>query len=327
MINKIFLLITCILTMNIANNSVFADDSSTNYTVEPMIPENQQKDTQDYFDLLVSPGQKQELKIKISNKSNKVQKFNIAFNTATTNENGVIDYSNSKFTRDPSMIFDIDKYVRLKEKIIELHPHQEKYIFLEVKLPQKVFNGVMLGGINIMPIVKDKQVNGIRQIFSRTIALKVRVNNESVKEQIYDGEVKLDQINYHNVAKMLIRNISPTIIENVKATGSIRSIDGKELRIDKDFSDISLAPNSNFYLPIEFNSQLSPGKYIYEVHLVGKNNKWHFNKEFEINPEESRILNDTSVDTKKLNVNYILVVLFIFIITVIASLYLKMKKD
>ncbi|MDN3079847.1 DUF916 and DUF3324 domain-containing protein [Enterococcus faecium] len=319
------LLLTFVLSLCIFKKEVLADENKDNYIVEAILPDNQQKDTQDYFDLLVSPNHKQDLKVKISNKSNSKQKFTTTFNTATTNENGVIDYSDSNFKRDSSMEVDISKYVKLKESTIELDPYQEKFVYLELNMPSKEFSGTLLGGINIVPI-KEKQVNGITQVFSKTIALKIRENTDNVKEKIFDGNIKLGQINYHNVVKMLIRNVSPTIITDVKANCNVRSVDSNNINISKNFSDISMAPNSCFYLPVEFNKQLSPGRYCYEIHLIGKNNKWHFSKEFEIKPEESRKLNNTAIAdyNEEFNSYYILCILLFLLIIVVVYLYRRL---
>ena len=330
MLKKNYLLLNCLLitfvfSLCIFKKEVLADENQDNYTVEAILPDNQQKDTQDYFDLLVSPNQKQELKVKLSNKSETKQKFAVSFNTATTNENGVIDYSNANFKIDASMEVDLSKYVQLKENTIELNPYQEKFICLELNMPDKAFNGTLLGGINIVPLKETKE-NGITQIFSKTVALKIRENTNLVKEKIYDGDIKLDQINYHNVVKMQIRNVSPTIITNVKATCMVRSLDKDVVNISKDFSNISMAPNSCFYLPVEFNKQLSPGKYYYDIHLIGKDNKWHFRKEFDINPEESRKLNNTAVNDYNEDFNLYYIVLLFLIIIVIIFIYRRLQN-
>lgn len=328
MLKKYCLLLICLFSLCIFNKEVFADENKDNYTVEAVLPDNQQKETQDYFDLIVSPNQKQELKVKILNKSETKQKFKVSFNTATTNENGVIDYSNANFKRDSSMEVDLSKFVQLKENTIELNPYQEKFVCLELNMPDKVFNGTLLGGINIIPLKETKE-NGITQIFSKTIALKIRENTNIVKSKIYDGDIKLDQINYHNVVKMQIRNVSPTIITDAKASCSVRSLDNDNVNISKNFSDISMAPNSCFYLPVEFNKKLSPGKYCYEIHLTEKNNKWNFNKEFEIKAEESKRLNNTTIDDHNgpINLNYILYVLLLLLIIMVIYIYIKIKGN
>lgn len=64
-----------------------------NYTVSPVLSESQISDTTSYFDLKMSKKQSENIKVEITNQSSKIQKFKILVNTATTNQNGIIDYS------------------------------------------------------------------------------------------------------------------------------------------------------------------------------------------------------------------------------------------
>ncbi len=76
---------------------------SNDFSVVPVLTENQNPDVLSYFELTVTPNQKQTLKIRIKNNSNESVKYNLYVNTATTNQKGIIDYSITDFEKDESL--------------------------------------------------------------------------------------------------------------------------------------------------------------------------------------------------------------------------------
>ncbi|WP_052008514.1 DUF916 domain-containing protein [Listeria aquatica] len=92
---KLFLMLMGILvTLTFLPNTGFAADM--NYSVRAIIPDNQVDKTKTYFDLRMKPGQKQKLTLHFENNADEKVQIEVSPNTATTNRNGVIDYSSSK---------------------------------------------------------------------------------------------------------------------------------------------------------------------------------------------------------------------------------------
>ncbi|MBE9897205.1 DUF916 domain-containing protein, partial [Enterococcus casseliflavus] len=67
------------------NSKALAD--SNDFSISPVLPQNQRGDVESYFDLIVTPSETQTLAITIKNNSSKTQKYNVIINTATTNQN------------------------------------------------------------------------------------------------------------------------------------------------------------------------------------------------------------------------------------------------
>lgn len=78
-------------------NNVAASDNPSDYSVTPVVPTNQRSGISGYFDLIVTKNQKQDLKIKINNGSNKETTFEVYLNPAMTSDGGAIDGSVAKF--------------------------------------------------------------------------------------------------------------------------------------------------------------------------------------------------------------------------------------
>ena len=80
-----------------------AGASAGGFSVSPVMPDNQNPESRGYFDLRVSPGQKQELTVTISNSGSEEIGVSLNLLTVSTNINGIVDYTSSGKT-DETMI-------------------------------------------------------------------------------------------------------------------------------------------------------------------------------------------------------------------------------
>ncbi|MDG6120831.1 DUF916 and DUF3324 domain-containing protein [Lactococcus formosensis] len=298
---------------------------SNNFSITPIIPENQVTGNLSYFDLTVTPSQKQILQIKVKNNSDETAQYKVYVNTATTNQNGIIDYSMSEFEKDTSMQLSLKDYIKLNEPQFEVPAESEKIVSLELSVPESGFEGVLLGGITIEPVAEETQ--GISSIFTRTLAIQLRESSEEVIPKLESGNVLIAQENLRNNVQFELRNVTPTVISSVKANITITKKESKEVIFEQKRDKLNFAPNSKFYLLSQLNSQFKPGDYIYNIDLKdNKGNNWSFHKDFNIQSDEANKLNETSVDKNKISFKDYLVYIVIVIILLIASGIWIIKK-
>jgi hypothetical protein len=306
---------------------VLAD--SNDFSVIPVLPENQNPDVPSYFDLIVTPKQQQTLQVKIKNNSNENVKYKLYVNTATTNQNGIIDYSISDFEKDESMKLSLKDCITLNESVVEVPANSEKEVSLELNIPEAPFEGIALGGITVEPIAEEDN-EGVNNLFTRTLAIQIAESTTAIVPELYGGEVLVSQENLRNNIKFELRNSTPTIISKVKAEIAITKQGDKQPILEQTKEHLSFAPNSKFSLMTEWNGQFESGKYVYNIDLKDdEGNKWTFSKEFEIKTEEAEKLNETSVDEKKSSVKDYLLYIVIFLILLIGLvilIILKIKK-
>ncbi|EMF0110772.1 DUF916 domain-containing protein [Enterococcus hirae] len=108
---------------------------SNDFSVVPVLTENQNPDVLSYFKLTVTPNQKQTLKIRIKNNSNESVKYNLYVNTATTNQKGIIDYSITDFEKDESLKLSLKDCLTLKEQYVDVPANSEKEVSLKLSIP------------------------------------------------------------------------------------------------------------------------------------------------------------------------------------------------
>lgn len=186
------------------------------FSVTPVLTENQNPEVPSYFDLTVTPNQKQTLKIKIKNNSNESVKYKLYVNTATTNQNGIIDYSINNFEKDESLKLSLKDCLTLTEQLVDVPANSEKEVSLELSVPETPFEGIALGGITVEPSI-EKGSNGVNNIFTRTLAIQLTETAKKISPKLEGGEVKVSQENLRNNVKFELRNITPTIISKVNA--------------------------------------------------------------------------------------------------------------
>lgn len=311
---------------------VLAD--SNDFSVTPVLTENQNSEVPSYFDLIVTPNQKQTLKIKIKNNSNESVKYKLYVNTATTNQNGIIDYSMTNFKKDESLKLSVKDCLTLTEQHVDVPANSEKEVSLELSVPETPFEGIALGGITVEPSI-EKGSNGVNNIFTRTLAIQITETAKKISPKLEGGEVKVSQENLRNNVKFELRNITPTIISKVNAEIAITKKGNKNPLLTQTKDQLSFAPNSKFNLMIEWDKQFDPGDYTYSINLTdGEGNKWSFSKKFKIEAEIAENLNKTSVDRKEsffekyfIYIIILLSILFIVFVLFILNRYFKKTDD
>lgn len=80
-------------------NSSATIDNANAYTVTPVFGATQNNKTSNFFDMTLTPKQKDTFKLTITNTTPNSQKFKVQVNTATTNSNGIVDYTKSSFEK------------------------------------------------------------------------------------------------------------------------------------------------------------------------------------------------------------------------------------
>lgn len=328
---KILITLLFIFTSILLGGKAYA--SSNDFSISPVLPDNQNSEVQSYYDLKVTPNQSQTLRIGIKNNSSTSQKYKISVNTATTNQNGYIDYSLDNFERSSSMIYSLKDLITLTTDSIDISADSEKEISFELKAPPALFDGIILGGITVEPIASELK-EGINNVYTRTLAIQLSETNSSIKPVLKAGDVVISQENLRNNIKFGLENYSPTIISKVSAEIIITKKGEKAPILTQKKEQLSFAPNSKFNLLTEWNKKFEPGEYIYKISLEdGAGDKWSFSKSFKIDSKKAESFNKTSVDNNandnQIKHYLIFVVLLLFSASIIFGIvyFIKRKKN
>ncbi|MBE9896502.1 DUF3324 domain-containing protein [Enterococcus casseliflavus] len=229
----------------------------------------------------------------------------------------------TNFEKDESMLISLKDLISLNTPEVEVDANTQKEVFFELTVPEEPFEGILLGGITVEPVVEEN-TEGISNLVTRTLAIQLSEFDEKVKPNLESGGVTLSQENYRNNVKIELRNTAPTLINKVSAEISINQKENNALVLEQTREQLSIAPNSKFNLMSEWNDQFDVGMYTYKIKLADSQGyEWEFSEDFEITAKKATELNKTSYDNVQYSLfNYVplllcglLLLAFIFLFT------------
>lgn len=293
---------------------------------EPKYPDNQLSRS-GYFDLLMKPGQKQTIEINLVNNGEKTIKVKPVIKVATTNTNGVVEYGEAPSKPDKTLEHSIEKIVKPIDKVVEVEAKKSKPMRFEVSMPSQSFDGILVGGITIMDDNQKENTSAqagmnINNQFAYAIAVVLRESKTPVKSDLVLGKVKADQNNARNVVSATLRNTKPKYLNQMKVDAKVyQKRNDKDTVLHSIKSDMQMAPNSYFKYPIPYNGKyMRAGKYMLDMTVTaGKDDKWHFKREFTITRSEANKYNDkdVSVEPEKDNKLWIIIAIVIAVVIVV----------
>ncbi|MCP8855262.1 DUF3324 domain-containing protein [Latilactobacillus sakei] len=296
-----------------------------------IIPPDNQADKQlSYFDLVVQPKQQQDLQIKLVNHKDKPIKVRVQTNTATTNVNGVVNYSDNVNQSDKTLKYPLGKHLKPAKKNITLTAHEQKVVNIRLSAPDKAFKGQLVGGISATEVpttAKTTQQISVRNKFAYAVAVVARSNDQSVTPEFKLGAVKTGQHMGTNQIIANIRNVQPKFQNQTSLNAFVTKRNQKTKLYQTEKKQVQFAPNSvmQFYLPL--NDRFKPGRYTLDLTVRSEGRTWHFTRHFTISRQAAAKWNqkDVSLTPETDYWPYILAGLTL-ILLILAYVYWRYRK-
>ncbi|EKF51515.1 DUF916 and DUF3324 domain-containing protein [Lactococcus garvieae] len=325
-----------------------------NFSVKAVLPENQASKAS-YFDLLMKPDQEQTLSVELSNSTDKSVTVEQGLASATTNLNGVVEYSPNNIKADSSLKYNMKNYVNLDKEIV-LPAKTTKTVKIKVKMPATRFKGYMAGGLTYKEKQSEKKTSdskgiSIQNEYAYVIALLMSQESEKVAPDLKLTKVAPGQVNYRNVINANLQNPTMGYLNQMQLSETIKGIDNPKLVYKSSKEMMQMAPNSNFDYPLSLNGEkLQPGKYQLKMTVHGQKDEngkyvvkdskgnetrykyeWKFTQDFEITADKARELNQKDVTIKQDNswIKWLIIALIILVLILILFfiLWKRRKKE
>lgn len=300
-----------------------------NFSAQAQIPENQVDKKKTYFDLLVKPGSKQDLIIKLRNDTDKDVNVKIGLHTARTNLNGVIEYGGSKDKLDKSLVYKISDILKPESNLVKIPAKSSVDTKLKLVVPKKVFLGTLVGGITLKESKKvngPKVKNGLSNEYQYIIGTVLRESIATVPSQIKLGRVSAAQVNARNTINAEFRNVKPKLMSNLNIVGTVKDKSGKVL-YQRNEKDIKMAPNSILNYAVQLNgNKLKPGKYLYTAKVADESDEWQFKKWFTVTEKQAKKYNDQDVSIEQQDWTW-LIVLVIAVVLIITWFAIRKFRE
>lgn len=341
-----------VLFCNLSATSVLANEF--NFSVEPVQPETQVDKEQTYFDIKVTPGKEQELVIHMRNDTEKEVKINPSIAPATTNMNGVVEYSPNDIAIDQTLTHNLEEIVTTEKEIVI--PKRSTYdLKLTVTPPNESFAGVIAGGITLKEEVEEleeEEENGlaINNEYSYVVGIVLHSDSsEKIAPVLNVKKVYPSQVNARNVIITDFQNPQPDYLNTVTILSEITRVGSQTPIIEQEKQHMQMAPNTTFSYPVsQEGKKLQAGKHqahiiVYanqskdgqhehgkdeEGHPIRYQNKWEFTEEFVISKEKAREFNKKDVTIKQdYTMWYIIGGLILIIVALLIWMYRTKKNE
>ncbi|ODJ58371.1 DUF916 and DUF3324 domain-containing protein [Brochothrix thermosphacta] len=314
--------------------TTFSKASELNFSVNAVIPDNQIDKEKSYFDLKVTPGEKQKLIVKLRNTTDKEIVINPHIQSAKTNKNGVIDYTSNKIKKDDTLKIAMEDVAKVPEEVT-VPPQSEKDLTIEVTVPKDKFDGVILGGIYLKEDTsknkeEDKENDvAIKNEYSYVVALQMRQNDNKVKPMLHMNEVNPETQNARNVIVANIQNSEPMIISKLKIDATVNKKGSKDNLAILKKENLQVAPNSNFNIAVPLEGEkLEAGTYILNMKAESAGKEWQFKKEFSISADKATTMNEKDVTLEKETPTMLYIFLGVaFLIVIAVVIYFIIRRN
>lgn len=283
--------------------AIKASAAEMNFSVQAIIPENQVDKSQSYFDLRMKAGQAQDLTVEMRNDSTEAVTVNVLPNTAITNQNGIVEYSNTTTERD-STLKTAFKEIATTDNEVTIPAQSKKQIKVHVQMPKDSYDGVILGGLYFTEKTKDEaskeKGSQIVNRYAYVIGVKLTETDVAVNPDLKLTGVQAKQVNYRNVIAANIQNTKAALLKDLSIEGKIYKKGGKDVLYSTKRENLRMAPNSNFDFGISLdNKPFKPGKYTFKGTAQSGKQTWTFEKDFEIKGETAKTYNKKAVSLEK----------------------------
>lgn len=282
----------------------------TNFTAMPLLPKNQLTKQADYYDLHVTPGTTQVLKLAVSNPGSTSRTLKVIPINATTADAGNAVYVPSNRT-DSSAQTTFTK-MTTPAVTITLAPHQGKTVTFRTKIPSGGFRGQVLGGLFVTDVKatvpkpeKHSQNFRLDNRYAEVTAVSLWCHPKQVLPiQLKLAAVKVGLQGDQPMVFAKIRNLTPMLFGELKIKARvIQDQTGKQVAT-QTLKAGSMAPNSWFNYGVALGSKtLAAGRYTLKLHLTSGKRTWNFNRAFRLSAQRTREHN-TTVKAVKQPVNW-----------------------
>lgn len=317
-----------------------ATESNGGFSFEVIRPENQINPEVTYFDLLMNPGQKQTIKIKMNNDTDKEMKVSLKLNGAKTNSNGVVEYGPSQIKEDASVKYKFTDVVKAPEKIT-LDPNSSETVGIDISMPETSIEGYLAGGIQLQEVtdegVESESNQGmVINKFAYLVGILLSESDTSgLAPDLSLNKVYPGLNNYSNSIFVNFSNVMPVYVDDMTVDVQIMKKKSDEVLYDSKKANMRMAPNTFIDFPISLNGEkMVAGNYRAKIVITTKNGgRWSWEEAFTIKDEEADKFNDQDLSLVQENGNgwkwmalivAILLLLFLFVYLIIY--FIRKKK-
>ena len=319
---------------------VHAATTPSGFSIKAILPENQVSSAS-YFDLQLTPGEKQVIQLQVNNSEDKPIVANVELNPASTGLNGTIIYSLPD-VRDESMAVSITDIARVSEPVVEIPPHSSATVDVALSMTDRFIDGTILGGLRVtaeyppdaLPAEEapvDEEGVQISNKYAYVIGLKLRQNETEVQPDFQLLSLAPRLVNHSVAVAMEIRNSEAAIAKDIRFSARIYKQGSDSVLKQLEKTTAEMAPNSACEFLVDWeNRRISPGTYRALIRMEHQDRVWEWDEEFTVDASAAEEVNSGALgleeETPIPTWVFWIVGLLLLVILLLLALLLRRRK-
>lgn len=293
--------ITLVITLVCVLASNIAVGASTGFSVTPVLPENQVPETTSFFDVVVVPGDQQELAISINNSRDTDITVELSLFSPGTASNGSINYTASG-RADVSMAYSFEELALLTTpREVTVPANSRMIVPVIVDIPVAGFDGIILGSVHALLGITEEEIAEAGMIVNRfafAIPVRLRGNDVPIAPDFALGEANIGTFNHRAAIIAEIRNPMPRLVMGASVSAQVLTAAGDAVFTVTNMP-VDFAPNTIFPLTMQDAAGVGipPGDYTIQVQVEHDGTVWDLGPEtFNIAPAQAQQVNEAAVN-------------------------------
>lgn len=332
------IIVMMVLLLSFGTSKIFVQANSIPFSVEPILPDNQDKETKSYIS--VSPKGKslsQEFQFQLTNLSNETKEIKINIVDAYSSPNGVIQYVNeaSENSEIVNEQYKLSNYLTADNDIVTINSGETKIISTKIDVDH--LEGVLLGGVSFTVVEEGEEIIQSENTFQINneinMVIGVLVNFETTEDATFIiDEPFIDPMPAYYAIRLPITLEAPVLQQDVLIKYEVKH---KDVTLFTNEKNLNFAPftKTNVSIPYEHNEIARNESYTIIGELIYQNSQGDkisdsFEKTFQYEKEKetNNEIGSFSPPIEKGSFPSWLFILFVIPLVIIPIIIRKKKK-
>ena len=296
------LIVLIIMTATLTITAVAMD-----FSVTPEYPENQRDINTGFYDLMVYPGQEQNIYITVANITDADIIVLIEAITASSAPGGHVNYSGAGAEMDVTLRHSIEDMLVFENSHELIPANSERRIAARLTAPNEAFDGAILGSISVTREITEAERQQAEEegtmflnqfSFIQAIRLVQSDDFENIPVDFALRNIDIELINRRAGIVANIRNPQPLLVKDASITGTIYPAGTDEVYFELTMPYAEFAPNSIFPFTImdEGGFGIEAGDYTAVITVEHGGNRWTFEENFTIESQVAAEINEGALN-------------------------------
>ena len=254
------LAIASTITIGAVGVTGHADDTKLpDYDITASIPATQiNKNNLSAIDLKLAPGQEEHVTFYITNTTKKSIDLQLTGGTATTRDNGIINYVTGSQNVTGQVPYKVGDYITI-QNTVTVPAAGETSVAGTIKMPDHAIQGQLVGGVSFVRTTSANTASEIPVILQN--------DTTPVSADVKIGRAALTQLTSARVIGVKLTNNANQLVNDATVATKVQDNNGKTV-FEKTSHRVDMAPKSTFNFEIKDKvKSIKPGKYTVKVQV------------------------------------------------------------